>query len=47
MELSYPHQSDVSVFKEKLYMKKKLVSLKIFCGKVYFKELCSVYISLI
>ena len=22
IELSYPHQSDVSVFKEKLYMKK-------------------------
>ena len=39
MELSYPHQSDVSVFEEKLYMKKKLVSLKIFCGKVSFKGL--------
>ena len=39
MELSYPHQSDVSVFEEKLYMKKKLVSLKIICGKVSFKGL--------
>lgn len=38
MELSYPHQSDVSVFKEKLYMKKKLVSLKIFLGRSLLKS---------
>lgn len=38
MELSYPHQSDVSVFEEKLYMKKKLVSLKIFLGRSLLKS---------